>query len=220
MDFGTHQIECDAIAQRRVAIRKQVQARRNRAEALRQLGEPPCRYVHRWRGCSHGRLGDAEVVGFGQRTCARVVRLVDQARHLREPGCCRRGEASRAGNQLEAPGTRTHQQRLEDAVFPDGADQGAKVAAIGRTRAVDVPQGDEPHLRRGAARRQLIHVMRVVLHAKPGRQALALIRFVKPRRSEMILGKKAPGRAGGVKGGTADRTRSNSDNEVPSGAKG
>ena len=145
-------------------------------------------------GRSLGLLAAAQVVGFSQRARSDIVHLVDQARHFGE----RRGRGGRqatcAGDELEAAGARPHQQRLQDAVLLNRLHERRKIARLGRPGNVDVADGNQPHLRGDRSRRQLIHVVRVVPHAKPGRQALTRERG----RGEVVSRQNASGRAGGT----------------------
>ena len=92
-----------------------------------------------------------------------------EARHVREArGQCR-GQTPGPRDQMVAARVPANEQRLQQAEARDRTDQGRQVAARARPRAVDLRDRNQLDLRDGRLR-ELLDVVRVVTHAKAGRQ--------------------------------------------------
>ena len=95
-----------------------------------------------------------------------------QTRDLAEAGRVRRGQPLPAGYEIEPSAARAHQNRLQHAVRLNRSDERVQIRRVVGARALDVAQRDQPHMRRGGAAGQLLHVVRVVAHAEARPAAL------------------------------------------------
>ena len=195
MHFGPDQIQRHAIAQRRVAVAQQVQARSDRAEALRELCESRRGHVRQARVGQRRGVGDSQVVGVGNRARPGLVHLVDDTGDVDQAGGRGRRATAVAGDELEASRARPHVQRLQDAVLLDRLHQRLDLTRVDRARRVDVAERQQPHVRRRATRRgQLIDVVSVVSHAEAGRKPLTRERVLgRERGLEFGIGREAVG---------------------------
>jgi hypothetical protein len=168
----SQQIDGDAIAQRRRASAEQLETALDRPQTVRQLSQALCGGIGEGRPCFF--TAAAHVGGILNRTCARLVAGVHDARHVAQPGTRGGGQPARAGDHIEPPGAAADQQWLQHAVRRDRADERFERGGVHRTQAVDVANRHRANLRHRRTCDELVHVMCLRTHAVPGREALTL----------------------------------------------